>query len=181
VPRGKAVRPTTDRIREAMFARLGDLRGCRVLDLFAGSGALGVEALSRGAESVVFVEQSAPVLAVLRENLVDLGLDAECRTVRASARAALGRLAAGKAGFDLVFLDPPYAAGELEGALASLVEGGVLEPGATVVAEAPRRHPPGEVVGLERADERSYGETVIVRYISVPSGADAPEGRKSTQ
>lgn len=181
MPRGKAVRPTSDRIREAMFARLGDLHGCRVLDLFAGSGALGVEALSRGAASVVFVEWSAPVLAILRENLADLGLDAESRLVRAPARAALGRLASESRTFDLVFLDPPYAAGELEGVLASLVEGDLLESGATVVAEAPRRDPPGEIAGLERADERSYGETVVVRYISGPMGADTPEGRNSTR
>jgi 16S rRNA (guanine(966)-N(2))-methyltransferase RsmD len=152
-----------------------------VLDLFAGSGALGAEALSRGAASAVFVERSSSVLACLRENLVALGLDGSSRTVAAPARAALGRLASEGECFDLVFLDPPYAAGELEGALLALVAKGLLLPHARVVAEAPRRHPPGEIAGLERADERAYGETVVVRYISEPPGPDAPEGRKSTQ
>ena len=181
MPRGNAVRPTSDRIREAMFARLGDLRGCHVLDLFAGSGALGVEAVSRGAESVVFVEKSASVLACLRGNLEALDLEGAVRSIGAPARVALTRLRAERARFDLVFLDPPYESGALESALDALVEEGLLREGAMVVAEAPRRQTPGDVPGLERTDERSYGETVIVRYISGPERLITPEGRKSTR
>jgi len=181
VPRGKAVRPTSDRVREALFARLGDLGGCQVLDLFAGSGALGVEALSRGAESVVFVERSAPVLAVLRENLKALGLTDSTRTVGGLARTALPRLRVAGERFDLAFLDPPYQGGELEAALTALVQADILAPEATVLAEAPRRTPPGEIDGLERSEEWGYGETMVVRYISGPVPSDAPEGRRSVR
>merc|ERR1711969_265866 len=86
---GGGVRPTADRVRESLFARLGDLSGRQVLDLYAGSGALGLEAFSRGAAGVVFVERSPRVARVLRKNLVELGLEAEARVVAADASAAL--------------------------------------------------------------------------------------------
>jgi 16S rRNA (guanine966-N2)-methyltransferase len=165
-------------VREAVFARLGDLRGCRVLDLFAGTGALGVEAVSRGAESVVFVEQNVQVLACLRENLAGLQLEDRCRTIRSPVKAALERL---QGTFDLVFLDPPYAGDEATGVLATLATSGLLAAGAALVVESPRRHPPGEVAGLERLDERAYGDTMVVRYTCGLAAAGAPEGRKATR
>ena len=152
-----------------------------MLDLFAGSGALGVEALSRGAESVVFVERSAPVLATLRENLEGLGLTDSTRALGGLARAALPRLRRAGEHFDLVFLDPPYEGGELEATLVALVQAEVLAPEATVLAEAPRRTPPGEIASLERIGEWEYGETTVVRYISGPVPSDAPEGRRSVR
>jgi len=152
-----------------------------VLDLFAGSGALGVEALSRGAESAVFVERSAPVLAILRENLEGLDLTDSTRTFGGLARAALPRFRSAGERFDLVFLDPPYDGDELEATLTALVRAEVLEPGATLLAEAPRRTPPGEISGLERSEEWEYGETTVVRYISGPVASDAPEGRRSVR
>ena len=103
---GGAVRPTADRVRESLFARLGDLAGKRVLDLFAGSGALGFEALSRGATSVVFVDRSPSVLATVRQNAEALGVAGAVELRRGEASAVLGRLA-GSAGFDLAFVDPP--------------------------------------------------------------------------
>ena len=105
-PRGARTRPTADRVREALFSVLGDLEGARVLDLFAGSGALGIEALSRGAAEATFVDSAPAALRALRENLTALDLEAEVR--RADARGFLR--SARKAGreYDLVFLDPPY-------------------------------------------------------------------------
>ena len=152
-----------------------------MLDPFAGTGALGVEALSRGAESAVFVEQSKRVAGRLRENVADLGLEARSRILHTTARRALPRLAAEGTCFDLVLLDPPYAAGLLDETLAALAAGGLLAPGATLIAEAPRRAPPGPVAGLVREDARSYGETVVVRYLFSPPGPGVPEGRSSTR
>ena len=164
VPRGRAVRPTADRARESLFARLGSLEGCGVLDLYAGSGALGIEALSRGAARAVFVERASPAAAALRANLAELGLEGQARVLRAGAAQALRRLAREEERFDLALLDPPYGPHEAERALCLLAGAGVVAPGGTVVVEASRRHPPGDVEGLVRGDERVHGDTVLVRY-----------------
>jgi 16S rRNA (guanine966-N2)-methyltransferase len=167
------LRPSGDRVRESLFARLGDLDGAAVLDLFAGTGALGIESLSRGAASLVCVERSRGVAAVLAENLEALGLLSSSRVLSEDVLAAVRRL--GRAGerFDLVLLDPPYASGEARGALAALVEAGIAAPGAMVVLERSRSHPVADVPGLELLDERRYGDTVITRF---RAGA-APEPR----
>jgi 16S rRNA (guanine966-N2)-methyltransferase len=171
LPRGE-VRPTADRVRESLFARLGSLAGKRVLDLFAGSGALGFEALSRGAAHVVFADRSSAASATVRKSAQRLGVAAAAEVRHGEARAVLRRLA-GRQVFDLVFLDPPYAGGVLDGALRGLVEGGLLAPDALVVAETDRRHPPGPVPGLAAVDERRYGDTVITWL--VPRGPAAEE------
>ncbi len=163
VPRAE-VRPTADRVRESLFGRLGDLAGKRVLDLFAGSGALGFEALSRGATSVVFADRSPLVLATLRKNAERLGVQDAIELRRGDARAVLRRLGGGPP-FDLVFLDPPYASGHLAATLGALVEAALLAPEALVVAESDRRHPPGPVEGLAAIDERRYGDTLITWFV----------------
>jgi len=175
VPRAD-VRPTADRVRESMFARLGDLAGKRVLDLFAGSGALGLEALSRGASFVTFVDRSNSVLATVRENAAALGVAGQVALVRGEASRVLRRIAPESA-FDLVFLDPPYAGDHLGGALAGLVAAGVLAPDALVVAESDRRHAPGRIEGLAAIDERRYGDTLITWY--VPRGQPGPGAAKA--
>ena len=105
-PRGLSTRPTSDRVREALFSALGAVTGARVLDLFAGTGALGVEAISRGAARAVFVESARPALAALRENLGALGLAESARVVPQLAERALGAVIA-EGPFDLIFADPP--------------------------------------------------------------------------
>jgi 16S rRNA (guanine966-N2)-methyltransferase len=155
------VRPTADRVREALFARLQDLEGDRVLDLYAGTGALGIEALSRGAERVVFVDRSNASLAALRRNLRTLELDPRARVLRGDVCGALRRLAGEGLCFDLVLADPPYEDRELAAPLALLVSGALLAPGATVVVERSRRHPVPEVKGLVRHDSRRYGDTEL--------------------
>jgi len=176
-PRGSAVRPTSDRVREALFARLGDLDGAAVLDLFAGTGALGIEALSRGAAEVTFVERAGPALACLEANLAELGLTSEGRVLGAGVTAALRRLGREAVRFDLVLLDPPYASGEAEAVLAALVAEDLLRPEATVVLEADRHHPVGAVPGLALLDERRYGDTLIGRFAPVdPAGGGAGAG-----
>jgi len=163
VPRAE-VRPTADRVRESLFGRLGDLAGKRVLDLFAGSGALGFEALSRGATSVVFVDRSPLVLATLRKNAERLGVEDAIELRRGDAHAVLRRLA-GNRPFDLAFLDPPYASGRLAATLGALAAAELLAQGALVVAESDRRHPPGPVEGLAAIDERRYGDTLITWFV----------------
>ena len=173
VPRGE-VRPTADRVRESLFARLPDLAGKRVLDLFAGSGALGFEALSRGAANVVFADRSPAVLATLRDNAERLGVLDAVSLRRGEAGAVLRRLAGGHP-FDLVFLDPPYASDRLAVALAALVSLGLLAGDALVVAESDRRHPPAPVAGLAAVDQRRYGDTLITCF--VPAGPAAETDR----
>ena len=157
-PRGDAVRPTADRVREALFSILGDaVPGARVLDLFAGSGALGLEALSRGAASATFVDSSAAALAALRANLDALGAEAEVR--RADALRFL-RGAPGEARhYDLVLLDPPYRLAERLGRELSEALPPVLAPSALVVSESDRRAP--LPLDLPLRDERRYGDTLI--------------------
>jgi 16S rRNA (guanine966-N2)-methyltransferase len=157
-PPGDATRPTSDRVREALFSVLGaSVDGARVLDLYAGSGALGIEALSRGAAAAVFVDRAQPAIGAIRANLAALGIEADVR--RMQARTAL-RTAAGRAeAYDLVFLDPPYRrAAELGRELSEALPA-VLAPGARVVSESDRRDP--LALELPLSDERRYGDTVI--------------------
>jgi 16S rRNA (guanine966-N2)-methyltransferase len=156
-PRGTTTRPTSDRVREAVFSILGDISGARVLDLFAGSGAMGFEALSRGALEATLVDISAGAIAVILQNVKGLAVGAEVRQM--SAIAFLERASAQRRQYDLVFLDPPYRlAGEL-GARLSATLPPVLAPDARVVSESDRRSPLELEMPLE--SERRYGDTLI--------------------
>jgi len=166
VPRGE-VRPTADRVREALFSMLAHrdaLAGAHVLDAFAGSGALGLEALSRGAASATFVEQSRTVARVLAANVEALGVGASARVLQRDIAFALPSLAREQARFDLCFVDPPYASDLAAATLASLASGGLLAAHAVLVAESDRRHAPGPIAGLALALERRYGDTLISLY-----------------
>jgi 16S rRNA (guanine(966)-N(2))-methyltransferase RsmD len=166
-PPGRGTRPTSDRVREALFAMLGDVEGEVVLDLFAGTGALGIEALSRGAARAVFVERDRRAVDVLAANLAALELAAPAAELRrADARAALRTARERAEKYDLVFIDPPYRhTGDWETQLAaSLPE--LLTPEARVVVESDRRTPselqlPGNQRGLTLTHERRYGDTTI--------------------
>jgi 16S rRNA (guanine966-N2)-methyltransferase len=154
-PKGREVRPTADRVREALFSILGPLDGLTVLDLFAGTGALGIEALSRGAATCVFVDvDTRPVQA----NLAALGIDADVR--RGQALSALGA----DDQYDLVLLDPPYRDAARLGPELTEALPPVLNPSARVVSESDRRHP--LELGLALHDERRYGDTVIRIHIA---------------
>jgi 16S rRNA (guanine966-N2)-methyltransferase len=162
-PGGDRVRPTSDRVREALFSSLAPLLpGARVLDLYAGSGALGIEALSRGAASAVFVESRPAVARVVRGNLAALGLEPRARVVTAEV-GAVGAYTGQGAGFDLVLADPPYRHGvdELVGALAALRSSGTLASGATVVVERDRRAEDAFPGWLDPQRRRTYGDTVL--------------------
>lgn len=161
-PRGALVRPTYDRVRESVFDILGPrVEGARVLDLFAGSGALGIECLSRGAKSVTFVERDRGVLGVLTANIDTLGVSRSATVLHADAvRLLAGAIPGGP--FDLVFVDPPYASGLAGVALALLASRADLAPGALVVAEHARGDAPGEDgPSLTRVRSERYGSTEV--------------------
>jgi 16S rRNA (guanine966-N2)-methyltransferase len=160
-PRGRDTRPTSDRVREALFSILEPVAGDRVLDLFAGSGALAIEALSRGAASATLVDSSRAAIEAIRANLIALGVEAEVR--REAALAFLGAARASARQYDLVFLDPPYRQAGALGRELSTALAPVLASGARVVAESDRRAPL-ELEGLTQLDERTYGDTLIALY-----------------
>ena len=158
----EGVRPTADRVRESLFARMGDLADTQVLDLYAGTGALGIEALSRGAERVVFVERSSASLSALQRNLRNLDLSARAELERGDALACLRRLARRRMRFDLVLADPPYEAlAGLEAPLRFLLESDLVAPHATLVIERSRRHAVPDVPRLAHRDSRRYGDTFV--------------------
>ena len=155
------LRPTSDRVREAIFNLLinahgNPVTGANVLDLFAGTGALGLEALSRGAQSATFVDDGKPALALLRANIAKMRAETETRILRQDATRLPPNTAAP---FTLVFLDPPYGKGLGELALAAAHKGGWLAPGATVVWE--EAVAPTAPDGFLPLDQRRYGDTVV--------------------
>lgn len=154
-PAGTATRPTADRVREALFSVLGDVGGAAVLDLFAGSGALGIEALSRGAARATFVERDVASLRALRANLAALEAVADVR--RADAVTFVGNARAAGGPYDLIFVDPPYREAPRLGRELDL--GAVLAAQGRVVTESDRRAPLD--LDLPMTFERRYGDTLI--------------------
>jgi 16S rRNA (guanine966-N2)-methyltransferase len=164
-PKSEAVRPTSDRLREALFNILahayGDpVAGARVLDLFAGTGALGIEALSRGANYALFVDEGVEARALLRQNIEALGLGGVTRIFRRDA-TRLGP-AHPVEPFDLVFADPPYGRGLAEKTLASAREGGWLKPQALIVIEEAAEAGFAVPEGFEELERRTYDDTELV-------------------
>ncbi len=164
-PEGRSTRPTTDRVREAVFNILEHadfapaFTDARVLDGFAGSGALGLEAASRGARFVLFVETDAKARGIIRANVETLGLSGNTKIWRRDV-TRMGRCAPMKP-FDMVFLDPPYGRGLGTAALDALVDGGWMRPGALAVVEEEARTPLDLPDGFTLADHRTYGDTAV--------------------
>jgi 16S rRNA (guanine966-N2)-methyltransferase len=159
------IRPTSDRVREAVFNMLhhgaaqADLKDCKVLDLFAGTGALGIEALSRGAAQCLFVDDSAEARGLIRDNIEAMGLTGVTKIFRRDA-TALG--VSGKYGaFNLVFMDPPYGKGMGERALASALSGGWLAPAATIVWEERRDAVIVVPAAVRVLEQRTWGDTQV--------------------
>ncbi len=164
-PKSQAIRPTSDRLRESLFNVLAHgyddrAAGARVLDLFAGTGALGLEAMSRGAAYALFVDEGVEARGLIRQNIETLGLTGRTRLFRRDA-TKLGP-AGTVAPFDLVFADPPYGRGLGEPALASAVVGGWLAPGALIVLEEGADAVIGPVAGLELLERREAGDTQLL-------------------
>jgi 16S rRNA (guanine966-N2)-methyltransferase len=175
-PKGDRTRPTSDRVREALFSILSANRGsfakARVLDLYAGTGSLALEALSRGATHATLVENGPEALAALRANIKSLEVEAETM-VLASPLERAARLLRGP--FDLVFADPPYAlvrSGEFARAVAPVLASGILAPSATVVVEHDSKDPPPALASLKCVESRRYGDTTLSFY-EASEGFDA--------
>lgn len=165
-PEGRDTRPTLARVKEAMFGAVQfDLAGARVLDLFAGSGNLGFEALSRGAADCVFADSNPVCRRLISENAAELGMTSKVRVMRGDALGSLAALAAEGYTADIVFLDPPYKTTLLTEALAAICDAGLLSSGGTVVAEHSPDNPPSapETLTVKRPAKR-YGDVAFAIY-----------------
>ena len=162
-PEGMLTRPTSDRVKEALFSIINfDLPGAAVLDLFGGTGQLGIEALSRGARSAVFVDQREDACKIIRENLRRTKMEAQGRVVRSDYLDYLRR---SREKFDIILLDPPYAEVFLENALKCITEIDILQTGGIIVAERPaEKELPFEFEGFTRSRDYKYGKTLLTIY-----------------
>ena len=174
---GLEVRPTLDRVRQAVFSSLGEaVMGARFLDLFAGTGAVGIEALSRGARSAVFVDSSRRCCEVLRRNLEDCGLDGRARVIESDWEIALGELRRPGELFDIAYIDPPYSRAGEEPILEATA--GLLAPEGCLLFEHLLRNTPPERAGNRiRGRIAPYGQTAITWYVPGKGVVDTPGGR----
>ena len=165
-PEGMTTRPTTDRVKEAMFSIIHfEIPGADVLDLFGDTGQLGIEALSRGAKSAVFVDAGEPACRLIRENLKRTKLEAQGKVVRSDYLAYLARA---KEQFDIILLDPPYAEVFLESAIKKITEIDILRQDGIIVAERPLgKEMPWEFPGYDRSKDYKYGNTLLTIYRKV--------------
>ena len=162
-PEGMLTRPTADRVKEALFSIINfDLPGATVLDLFGGTGQLGIEALSRGANSAVFVDQREDACKIIRENLRRTKLESQGRVIRSDYLDYLRR---SREKFDIILLDPPYAEVFLENALKCITEIDILKTDGIIVAERPvEKELPFEFEGFTRSKDYKYGKTLLTIY-----------------
>ena len=162
MPAGLRVRPTSDKVKQALFNILGGkVEGAHFLDLFAGIGGIGIEALSRGAERVVFVDDARDSLHIVKHNIEQTGFSTRAQVVASKAEAFLKKTSEQ---FDIVFLDPPYSLA-LEPVLNGLAESGILKPDAVVIAEHFKKQPaPVKAGKLTLFREAQYGDTVLAFY-----------------
>jgi 16S rRNA (guanine(966)-N(2))-methyltransferase RsmD len=175
-PRGLETRPTGARVRQTLFDILAPrLPGCRFLDAFAGSGAVGLEALSRGAAAVVLIEQSAPAVAAIRNNTTVVGAGGDVQVFRQDAQVALPALASEGRRFDVIYLDPPYGSDLYERALDAIADAGLLASGGVVVAQHfHKRALPETIGGLIRARSVRVGDHLLTFYEEGRRGSGSP-------
>ena len=162
-PKGEQTRPTIDRVKEALFSIIQfDLPGSRVLDLFGGTGQLGIEALSRGAKHAVFVDLREDACRLIKENLKRAKLESDATVIRSDYQQYLGRC---KDKFDIVILDPPYAEVFLENALKIITEIDILQTGGIIIAERPLgKDLPWDFAGFTRSKDYKYGQVLLTLY-----------------
>ena len=165
-PEGLLTRPTGDKVKEACFSIINfDIPGAKVLDLFGGTGQLGIEALSRGAKSAVFVDAREDACRLIRENLRRTKLESDGKVVRSDYMDYLNRC---REQFDIIFLDPPYAEVFLENALKRITEIDILLSGGIIVTERPLgKELPWEFEGYDRSRDYKYGKTLLTIYRKV--------------
>lgn len=157
-------RPMTDRMRESVFSALGDIAGAAVLDLYAGSGSLGLEALSRGADRAIFVESSREAIVKLEQNIEATGFGKRAEVMWADVALMLGKPAPHR--MDLIFVDPPYSSGVsvVQGDLEAIVMGGFLSDEGRIVLHRPANDPRLEPLGLQKTWERTFGQSKVMVF-----------------
>jgi 16S rRNA (guanine(966)-N(2))-methyltransferase RsmD len=175
-PRGLTVRPTSDKVKEALFNilsnTLGPLDGCEVLDIFAGTGNLGIEALSRGAKNAVFIDSSRNSTAIISQNLSLTGFTDRSQVILKDFCQALGLLESAGRIFQLVFLDPPYQKGLIEKCLEQLQKSSIIDAKTVVVAEFSSREDIAYCHGcLQQIDKRVYGDTALAFFTTMQKGS----------
>lgn len=175
-PRGLSVRPTSDKVKESLFnilaGTLGPLDGCRILDIFAGTGNLGIEALSRGAQQAVFIDSSRNSTSIVAKNLSLTGFMDRSRVILKDFHQALGALESEGGVFQLVFLDPPYQKGLVEKCLDFLQQSSIIDEDSVVVAEFSSRENIADCHGrLRQIDNRVYGDTALAFFTLTRKGS----------
>ncbi|HJQ67682.1 MAG TPA: 16S rRNA (guanine(966)-N(2))-methyltransferase RsmD [Blastocatellia bacterium] len=165
-PHGDQVRPTSDRLRETLFNIIAPrVEGCRFLDICAGSGAIGIEALSRGAASATFIDKSRRASAIIESNLASLSITSNATVINRDALQALKRLSADAAQFDIIFFDPPYASEIYSQVMGELASGLLLDPEGVVITEHRAKRPPAAEYGeLKMYREVKQGESALAFY-----------------
>jgi len=172
-PAGRKVRPTADRVKEALFSVLEDrVKGSRVLDLYAGAGGLGIEAISRGAAKAVMVESSPAALAAIAANLGITGFSERARVIKGRAEAAVRSILEKGSSFDLIFMDPPYkiSGSELERIFDSLIKRDLVTSRSLLILESSSRKPPQDFAGFVIKSLRVYGDTSLIFYVKKQLG-----------
>jgi 16S rRNA (guanine966-N2)-methyltransferase len=166
IPKGVEIRPTQDKVRGAIFNILSNVNGKNVLELFAGSGAFGIEAISRGAKSATFVDNNFRCVQAIRSNLESLGVnDSKYEIIKANALSLLPRLAKNEEKFDIIFLDPPYYKGISKNCLINIDSYDIIAPVGVVIIEHFKKDAlDAELERLLFIDERRYGDTIITMY-----------------
>ncbi len=176
--KGRAVRPTADKVKGALFNILAsrfDLQSAGILDLFAGSGGLGIEALSRGAGHVTFVDESAAAIRVLRDNLRACRMEEAARVLSVPVPRALAQLARQQVHFDGVLLDPPYGQGLVDQTLAAIAAHGLVRPGGWAMVEHHVDETPAAAYGpLRLTQARRYGKTALALFVASEATSDEP-------
>ena len=172
LPGGCAIRPTADRVKKSLFDILGSVAGASFIDVYAGSGNVGLEALSRGAGFVFFVESQTRLVAAIRSNLDQFGYGGRAEVIARDAERGIAWLRERGERVDVIFADPPYGEGFVSRTLLWLAAGELLNPGALVVMQhSAREMPEGSVIGrLSLGDQRSYGDTVLSFFTSNSEG-----------
>jgi 16S rRNA (guanine(966)-N(2))-methyltransferase RsmD len=160
-PSGDRVRPALDQVKEAIFNILFNVEELRVLDLFAGSGSVGIEALSRGASKAVFVEEWSKAVAAIKRNLKHCKIEDSARVISKSVETAIRILSREGSPFDLVFVDPPYEHDLVNPTLRMLAASPLLKAGCTIVVEHHPKEPISDIEGLALTDSRKYGQTLV--------------------
>ena len=170
-PKGLVTRPVLARVREALFLVIGDISGLDVLDLFAGTGAVGIEALSRGAASLASIEKGSRQCAIIRENIATFGIGSEAEVWCADALKALGKFHEAGRSFHFVFADPPYDKGLSQSAIEKVFDLDILAPGGVMAVTVRQSEDlPGDSDGREKIFDRRYGDTKLVIYRRPVSG-----------